>query len=297
MSLEKGLWAAARAATASQAEDEEMAIVPTTYERKWPSVILTPISIANHIVTVSDTRHLHTKQKIILSKPGLDQLELEIKRVLSDTQLHVGLIDKDIGSYTNPVDYNGGTLIAEEQERNKFGSEIVLRAVYQEEPAVALRTLLVDRYGAYFTPDNPLPVQLSDGQINIGTVNAELEVQLSSKDNFFHPGDVHDSVRIGDQNYEAILNPDGSLNTNTYEKMLALLVNANFLKLGNYDQVLPVYSGDTATLSYYESGAKIAQVKARFVDRTNWDLKLEAYINNDDGEILTDDNNNPLFLE
>jgi hypothetical protein len=194
-----------------------MAHIPTTFERRWPTVILTPIQVANHVITVPTTAGLHTKQKIVLSKVGLDQLELEIKRVISDTQLHVGRIDRDIASYENPIAYGGGTLTSSEQKRNEFGSEIVIRAVYEEEPAVALRNVLVNRWGEFYSTDNPLPVQLSDGAINIGTVNAELEVQLSHLDDYPNLGDVHDSVRIGSGQYEMGVNPDGSINVNIVE--------------------------------------------------------------------------------
>lgn len=81
----------------------------------------------------------------------------------------------------------------------------------------AKRVTLVDANGEAgqgSTPSNPLYVQLSDGQINIGTVNAELEVALSHKDNTPDPGDVADSVRIGDGQDELQINPDGSINVN-----------------------------------------------------------------------------------
>jgi hypothetical protein len=124
-----------------------MANTPSTFERKWPTVILTPISVANHVVTVSSTAGLHTKQIVTLSKTGQQSQDFEIKRVLSDTQIQVGSADSGMLSFMNPVQFNGGMLTMSEQERNKFDSNIVLRAVYEEEPAVALRNLLVGRYG------------------------------------------------------------------------------------------------------------------------------------------------------
>lgn len=61
---------------------------------------------------------------------------------------------------------------------------------------------LVDENGNSYGPTNPLFVQLSDGSISIGTVNAEIEVQLSRRDNNPDAGDVHDSVRLGNQDHE-----------------------------------------------------------------------------------------------
>lgn len=135
--------------------------IPSTFERRWPTVILAPITIANHVVTVSSTKGLHTKQEIILSNGSLPQLTLEIKRVISDTQIAVGEKDKAINKLENPVAYSGGILTSIEQKRNEFGAEIVWRAVYEEEPAVALRTVLVDWVGSYYSLANPLPVSVS----------------------------------------------------------------------------------------------------------------------------------------
>lgn len=187
--------------------------IPSTFERKWPSVLLAPISVANSIVTVSSTEGLHPKQRITL-RLGALQENYEIKRVLSDTQLQVGPPGPTMNQYSNPVSFNGGLLEMSEQERNPMGWEIVGRAVYAEEPIVALRNILVNKWGEYYDVQNPLPVRLSDGSVNIGTVNAELEVQLSHKDNDPDAGDVHDSVRIGDGDDEMAVNDDGSINVN-----------------------------------------------------------------------------------
>lgn len=83
-----------------------------------------------------------------------------------------------------------------------------------EDNADARRVTIVDRDGIFNDTQHPLYVRLSDGSINIGTVNAELEVQLSHKDNDPDAGDVHDSVRIGDGVEELAINPDGSINVN-----------------------------------------------------------------------------------
>lgn len=124
-----------------------MASIPEMFERKWPQVILLGITVANGIVTVSSTKGLHTKMEIILKAIGQPDVLLQIKRIISDTEIIVGKRDTEIAAYENPVLYNGGTLIADEQDRNKFNPDYVLRAVYEEEPAVALRTYQVDRFG------------------------------------------------------------------------------------------------------------------------------------------------------
>src|SRR5690606_13016080 len=102
---------------------------------------------------------------------------------------------------------------AELQDRPAIPPDAYNRAVYDEEPTVALRNVLVDQQGRKYTADNPFPVQLSDGDVNIGTVNAELEVQLTDRDNYPNPGDVHDSIRIGNGSNEADVTADHELKT------------------------------------------------------------------------------------
>lgn len=155
-----------------------MAWLPTTYERKWPTVLISPISVSNHIITVASTNLLHSKQKITL-RLGANAEEFEIKRVLSDTQFHVGPIGSDMASYSNPIAFNGGSLEMSEQNRNPMGWEIVGRAVYDEEPIVALRTVTVDRHGCYIDSVkdiNGINRLAVDANITLGDVSVGFKV-------------------------------------------------------------------------------------------------------------------------
>jgi hypothetical protein len=120
--------------------------------------------------------------------------------------MYLGPISGPISDRTDLSAYTVATssfVYAIEQKRPSIPFEELTRAVYEEEPTVAYRNVLVDKLGKFYAEDNPLSVQLSDGSINIGTVNGELEVQLSRRDNDPDAGDVHDSVRIGNQDNEA----------------------------------------------------------------------------------------------
>lgn len=207
-------------------------------ERRWPGILLFNVQISNHVITVTDTFGLYAKQVVYLNKIGLDPLELEVKRVLSKTELQVGPVNAGITKIINPVTYSGGSLIAQEQPRTGPDQDYVLRNVYAEEPIIAIRTANVDRYGQYYTVDNPVPVQLSDGSVNIETVNANVSVQLSHKDNDPNPGDVHDSVQIGDGVDILGINPDGSINVvQTSETLKYTVINVP-MTLANTDYVL-----------------------------------------------------------
>lgn len=73
---------------------------------------------------------------------------------------------------------------------------------YKAEFNFPVKSSLTDENGNPFSPTNPLHVQLSDGSVNIGTVNAELEVQLD------HTGANPDSVQIGDGVETLAINSD-----------------------------------------------------------------------------------------
>jgi hypothetical protein len=119
------------------------------FERRWDSVRLSPIAVSNHTVTVPSTQKLHTKQAVVLSL-GANSDEYEIKAVISETQIRVGKKGTDIARFENPIQFNGGELVLSEQARNSIEGGVVWRAVYQEEPAVALRTMAVDYQGRAF---------------------------------------------------------------------------------------------------------------------------------------------------
>lgn len=169
---------------------------------------------SNGLVTVKSTYRFKVKASVVLSATGLPDLTLEVKRVLDKTTLLVGpgtniLKREDISAYTVAL---GATIFQPEQDRPGIPFEQHMRAAFEEEPTLAHRTILVDPDGDFYDTDNPLKVQLTDGSINIETLNAELRVQLSAKDDDPTAGDVHSSVRIGDQNNELMINDDKSIN-------------------------------------------------------------------------------------
>lgn len=182
-----------------------------------PPQSLTADGTANGIVVIAESAFFRVGQDVILksTNPGVDDLYLRIKRVVNNSAIYLGDKDKGIGHRVDVSAFtiaDGATIEAIEQKRPPVPEQEVERLTYEEEPVIARRVILVDKYGQKYEMDNPLPVQLSDGSIEIGTVNAELEVQLSHRDDWPDAGDVHDSVRIGDGQDLLEINPDGSIN-------------------------------------------------------------------------------------
>jgi len=168
-------------------------------EQSWPDVSTGPISISADglVITVPSAIGFHPKQKVQVSATGQPTLNLEVKEILSPTTLSLGEVGTSIRKISVISNlYQNGTLLAPAQSRTHLSSEAVWPAVYAEEPTVALRMHSVDYFGQSYTDDNPMPVKIADGDINIGTVN----VDLTHKDNYPNTGDIADSVRVGDGN-------------------------------------------------------------------------------------------------
>jgi hypothetical protein len=247
-------------------------------EKRWAAVAPVAFTVAGSArgkASVSSTRGFKVKQIVALNHPSLPTLELEVKRVTSKTQLELGPIGKiddrsDLSAYDTSA-----FLYANEQLRNSIPQGEIDRATYQEEPAVARRVIGVDELGNPFTTDNPLPVQLSDGSINISTLNAELNVQLSAKDNDPKAGDIHSSVRIGDGTNEVAVNADGSINVN--------VVNAS-VPTGNqiiFNSVGAVASGsetDVITMTAPLSGLRVSRIDMSGENIAIFSIKVDGAV-------------------
>lgn len=186
------------------------------------------------LVTVASTKKFKVKASVLITATSLPTLTLEIKEVINSTQMIVGMagnikLTSDVSLYTVALN---AQIEQPKQPRPQVHIDDQNMATYEQEPTLARRSVLVDEFGNFYDTDNPFKVQLSDGSINIGSVNAELEVQLSRKDNWPNAGDVHDSVRIGNQDGEVTFSPDG--NTNKYGMDVTVLnrpIDVNFKKI------------------------------------------------------------------
>lgn len=193
---------------------------PRVSEKKFytiPDVAMTANGTVDGIITIPSTYQYKVGMVISLFSTTQTPRRLKIKRVISKTQMHVGDEKTPINSYVDISAFtiaDTATVRYTEQQRPVIDINEINRQVYEEEPTVALRNHLVDYLGRSYDKTNPIPVELTDGSISIGTVNAELEVALNHKDGDPDSGDVADSVRIGDGEDELQINPDGSINAN-----------------------------------------------------------------------------------
>lgn len=144
------------------------------------------------------TRGFKSNQKVIIEAVGQPVLHGVIKKVLSEITIVVGPSDRDPGSRFDLTNYTvaaSATIRANFQSRFDIAEDTRSRAVYEEEPTVAIRTSIVNEFGEKITSTNlpatskeALDVNIAGGNININ--NPTINVDLSA----FPPDD--DSVRI-----------------------------------------------------------------------------------------------------
>jgi len=240
-------------------------------EKRWAAVApvaFTASGTAQGRISVTSTRGFRVKMDVVLLHPTLPSLELEIKKVTGRTTLYLGPkntrindFSVDLSSYDNQT-----SIYANEQPRPSIPFQEFERAVYEEEPVVAKRVIPVDEFGSPYHSDNPLPVQLSDGSVNIGTVEANVEVQLTHKDNDPELSKKHDSVRIGDGTDELEIRENGSVNVNTMNSLVPDpydSIDLGYDGAGNLESAVYKNAGTTvATLSLsYDPAGNLTKVE------------------------------------
>jgi len=215
---------------------------------KIPPTALTASGTVNGLITVENTYCFKVGQ-CLLFKQGTIFFKAKIQRVISETQFIVIEPSESIVTKKklNMSSFLAGTTVElQEVKRPVIDLLEIQRQVYEEEPTIALRTHQVDWLGRSYDASNPMPVQLSDGSIDIGTVNAELAVQLTHQDNVPNNGDIADSVKIGDGVETLAVNPDGSINVS-----INPTPSGNYKPVSTYNEVTSVVSSSLTTVAAY----------------------------------------------
>ena len=148
------------------------------WERQGP-VFFTAPGGEDGLITVSSVECFKVKQQVVIEAVGQPVLRAEIKRVISSTQLLVGPTNQqrggsrslktriDVSLYTN---VNLATIRAEEQPKAVPTPEDIIKASYEQEPTLAIRSFLVDKIGRGYTTSNPFPVVVSNPQSSNNSV-------------------------------------------------------------------------------------------------------------------------------
>lgn len=150
------------------------------FEKRWAAVspqLFTSNGTANGKLTVVDSSVFKVKQQINISSNALPNLNLEIKSIPDDVTILVGPVGANIFTYSDISAYlvaDSASISAIEQKRSSVPVEEINRAVYEEEPVVATRTILVDKHGNKFDQNNPLPTTATI-DVDSLTVNVTLD--------------------------------------------------------------------------------------------------------------------------
>lgn len=120
-------------------------------ERKWIDRVANFLTNGqgNGNFTVADTSGFKVKQQVQISSTTQPTLYLEIKRI-AGTTISVGPIDANISARTDISAYlvaDTARIYAPEQARPNININQFMRATYEEEPAVAIRVIQVDKDG------------------------------------------------------------------------------------------------------------------------------------------------------
>lgn len=182
-------------------------------ETKWGAVapkLFTANGTTLGIVTVASTSGFKVKQVVVISQNLLPDLQLQVKRVTSPTQLIVGPIPTKVGQslLTFRTDISaytvaGGAFIySAEQDKVKIKPDDIEQAIYDQEPTVAMRSVLVDQFGLYYDTviDNTGLRRLAvDAAVTISGVTVEVDLDAFTKtppDNAISVG-TEDGTRDG----------------------------------------------------------------------------------------------------
>lgn len=171
-------------------------------------VLFTANGAVNGTVTVVSTSRFKVKAGVTVTAAAMPTLNLEVKRVVSKTQMILGYPGKIDGGTVNLSAYTtalGSAVYQGQIDRPNVPADDQRRATYEQEPTLARRVIQVDEFGEFYTTENPFPVQI-DGDIIIGSVAVDITDKESS------PGaNDYDIIRLGDGEHELDINPDGSL--------------------------------------------------------------------------------------
>ena len=131
-------------------------------------------------ITIADTSVFRVGQLVTLASDTQDYANFQVKRILKNSFIYLGKESKPIQDRSDLSSFlvaDGAKIFAREQKRPSIPEQEIERHTYEEEPVVARRVILVDKYGERFSESNPLP---TSGDITV-TAGAPV-IETSFKD-------------------------------------------------------------------------------------------------------------------
>lgn len=226
-----------------------------SFEKRWASIaprLFTADGTDAGKITLANTILFKVKQKVAIQASGEPNLELEVKAVLSNTVLIVGPVGGSLQTKTNISAYTtakGSFIYAQEQTRSEIPEVEHFRATFEEEPTNARRSVLVDPYGNFYTPENPFPVQ-----VDLVLENVQVNVELDA----FEAEDPDSVLIVGSEDgtvtgtkHVVKVEPDGSVNTVRTDLRVPLITN------------IPIATADTETIVPIPAATRAFVIRVR----------------------------------
>lgn len=209
-------------------------------ERKWGPVapkLITADGGQFGLIQV-DCSGFKVKQLVTLKSNSLPQTQYQVKAVLNKNQMIVGLVSNKVGkdqgtNLTQWLVADAAEIGAVEQQKSVIPDKDHYEAIYEQEPTVADRVVMVDEFGEIYSDENPLPIAF-DGTISVGRVIVEGE-----NGNTIEP------------------NADGSINVNSSN--LPAVVDTNYGVVGNSTLRTAAQIGNATGAADFGSGLTTLQ--------------------------------------
>lgn len=139
-------------------------------ERMWSAVLqsFTTDGTANGVITVESSNGFKVKARVLIGSVTLPTLlNAEIKAVPDSHTIVVGPFDKEMTTRTDVSAYlvaDDAEILQPQQKRPGISLADFTRAVYEEEPVVAIRTIPVDQDGDLVdqSVDGIVPAEFDD---------------------------------------------------------------------------------------------------------------------------------------
>lgn len=113
------------------------------------------------VLSVAGACQLKVGQKFILKSNAQVPLLVKVNQFIDELSFYVGAHNKGVNDRVDVSAYlvaDGANIFANKQPRPNIPPDDVWRSTYSEEPAMAIRNLLVDECGAIIGKDAPLPI-------------------------------------------------------------------------------------------------------------------------------------------
>lgn len=180
---------------------------PTGHERLWtsiPPVLLTAPGGSDGKVQVTDTEYFRVNMKVVIGDPVLPHLAAKVARVDSPTEITLIPEEKTVGAKEklNLSAYGITSFVYANEQTKRYPSiKEIEESMFEGEPVMARRSVLVDKYGRIYgsklDPDGTLRLATDT---SISVQNLAVDIQWASE-----PEVVNQNILLANTEYSFVI--------------------------------------------------------------------------------------------